>query len=94
MQKHTVYEPIINCKKINTNMGLRIDPLMNEMLDYLVEGRATTGALVDWTGTTRVTVTKRLDKLKAAECIKYAHEPTALWVLVDDPRDGGDNKQH
>jgi len=70
-----------------TRAGLRVDPLMDEILNHLVDGRATTGALVDWTETTRATVTKRLDKLKSADCIEYAHKPTALWVIVDDPRD-------
>jgi len=64
---------------------------MDEMLDRLAEGRATTGALTDWTDSTRATVTKRLDKLKSADCIEYAHEPTALWELVSDPRDTEDS---
>jgi predicted HTH transcriptional regulator len=76
---------------MDTGMGLRVDPLMDEILRYLKKGRATTGALVDWTDSTRATVSKRLDKLMAADCIEYAHEPTALWVLVDDPREDGGN---
>jgi hypothetical protein len=76
-----------------TNMGLRVDSLMDEVLDHLAEGRATTGALTDWTDSTRATVTKRLDKLKSADCIEYAHEPTALWVMVDDPRDTEDSDE-
>lgn len=74
---------------MSTGMALRVDPLMSEILNHLADGRATTGALVDWTDSTRATVTKRLDKLTAADCIEYAHEPTALWVLVDDPREDG-----
>jgi Mn-dependent DtxR family transcriptional regulator len=69
------------------DMTLRVDPLMEEIVELLIdEGNLTTGALVDFTGTTRATVTKRLDKLRAAECIEYVHEPTALHRLVRDPR--------
>ncbi|MFC6734763.1 MarR family transcriptional regulator [Halolamina salina] len=49
-------------------------------------GNLTTGALVDFTGLSRPTVTKRLDRLYAADCVEYLHEPTALWRLVEDPR--------
>jgi DNA-binding MarR family transcriptional regulator len=69
-------------------MALRIDEKMDEVLDVLAEhGYATTGMITDLTGYSRPTVTKRLDKLHAAEKIEYLHEPTALWMLVDDPRD-------
>ncbi len=69
------------------SMVLRIDPTMEEVLTVLAaHGYATTGMLVDETGYSRPTVTKRLDRLAAAECIEYVHEPTALWRLVEDPR--------
>jgi len=76
---------------MDSNMAIRVDPLMEEILTHLTEGRATTGALTDWTDSTRATVTKRLDKLKSADCIEYAHTPTALWVLTADPRDVEDS---
>lgn len=50
-------------------------------------GYATTGMLVDETGYSRPTVSKRLDRLHAAGKIEYIHEPTALWRLVADPRE-------
>jgi len=69
-------------------MALKIDDLMEEILDlFHEEGNLTTGALVNRTGTSRNTVTKRLDKLRAAECITYVDEPTALHKLVEDPRE-------
>jgi len=71
------------------NMALRVDPLMAEIIELFVEeGNLTTGALVDRTGKSRATVTKRLDKLRTADCIEYVHEPTGLHRLTADPRDG------
>lgn len=70
-------------------MAVRLDDKMEEVLTVLAQhGYATTGMLVDATGYSRPTVTKRLDRLEAAECIEYVHEPTALWRLVQDPREG------
>jgi len=43
--------------------------------------------LVDESGYSRPTVSKRLDRLHAAGCIEYVHEPTALWKLVEDLRE-------
>ena len=72
-------------------MALRVDPLMAEIVDHFTdEGNLTTGALVERTGKSRVTVTKRLDKLRAADCIEYVHEPTGLHRLVRDPRNDKD----
>jgi hypothetical protein len=69
-------------------MGLQVDPLMDEIIQYFVdEGNLTTGALVDWTDKSRATVTGRLNQLRAADCIEYVHEPTGLHRLVEDPRE-------
>jgi len=69
-------------------MALQIDDLTEEVLDTLGEhGYATTGMLVDETGMTRPTLSKRLDRLHAAGVIEYLHEPTALWMLIRDPRE-------
>lgn len=69
-------------------MPLRIDENTERVVEELTEnGNLTTGALVDFTGLSRPTVTKRLDRLHAAEYIEYLHEPTALWRLVKDPRE-------
>lgn len=62
---------------------------MADILDvFETHGYATTGYLVGESGYTRPTVSKRLDKLHAAGCIEYVHEPTAFWQLKEDPRDG------
>jgi DNA-binding MarR family transcriptional regulator len=71
-----------------SQMPLKRDDNLDQVLDEFVEkGNLTTGALVDFTDLSRPTVTKRLDRLHAAECIEYLHEPTALWRLVEDPRE-------
>lgn len=76
-------------------MALRIDSMMEDVLDVFVGtgGYATTGYLVDELDSTRPTVTKRLDRLYAADKIEYVHEPTAFWRLIEDPRDGGDSDE-
>ena len=69
-------------------VALRIDSTMEDVLDVFDEHQnVTTGFLVDETESTRPTITKRLDRLHAAGCIEYLHEPTALWELIEDPRD-------
>lgn len=70
-------------------MPVKMDEKMDAVLDAFDEhdGYATTGALVNITGFSRPTVTKRLDRLYAAGCVEYADEPTAFWQLVEDPRD-------
>lgn len=69
-------------------MPVKMDDVMHDVLDAFHEtgGYATTGYLVDAAGSTRPTVSKRLDRLFAAGCIEYVHEPTAFWRLVEDPR--------
>lgn len=79
---------LITIYKIVMKMTLQVDEKMAEMLDVFIEtgGHATTGYLVDEIGVSRPTITKRLDKLKVAECIDYVHKPTAFWRLKNDPR--------
>lgn len=74
--------------RINSSqMPLKIDDNTDRVVEELAEkGNLTTGALVDFTDLSRPTVTKRLDRLHAADYIEYLHEPTALWRLVEDPR--------
>lgn len=60
------------------------------ILDELTKGRATKGALVDWTGYSRNSIYNRLEVLEAGEHIKCVHEGTRLFELTDDPREGGD----
>jgi len=73
-------------------MGLRVDGITRAVLEAFDEtnGYGTTGYLVDRSGKSRPTVTKRLDRLKAADCINYVHEPTALYRLRSDPREDSD----
>ena len=78
---------------MNQKMPVRMDSTMAAVLDVFVttDGYATTGYLVDEVGSTRPTITKRLDRLHAAGHIEYVHEPTAFWRLVSDPRDTDEN---
>jgi len=70
-------------------MALKIDKNTEKVIDEFVEkGNLTTGSLTYFTDLSRPTVTKRLDRLHAADYIEYLHEPTALWRLLEDPRDG------
>lgn len=69
-------------------MPLKIDENTNKVIDEFIDkGNLTTGAIVEFTNLSRPTVTKRLDRLYAASCIEYLHEPTALWRLIEDPRE-------
>lgn len=79
---------------MNRQMALKIDRMMRTVLDVFAntDGYATTGYLVDEADSTRPTVTKRLDRLHAADCIEYVHEPTAFWRLRQDPREDEDSE--
>lgn len=69
-------------------MGLEIDEKTDAVLNAFKRyGTATTGFLVDETGLTRPTLSKRLSLLQAVDAIEYVHEPTAWWKLNEDPRD-------
>lgn len=72
-------------------MGVKIEDKMVDVIEVFLatDNYATTGYLVDETGYSRPTVSKRLDRLHAAECIEYVHPPTAFWRLVEDPRARG-----
>ena len=74
---------------MHQKMPVKMDSTMASVLDVFVEtdGYATTGYLVDEVGSTRPTISKRLDRLHAADHIEYVHEPTAFWRLVGDPRE-------
>lgn len=67
---------------------IKIDDTTDDVLDVFNQyGFATTGMLTDETGHSRPTVTKRLDRLRAAGYVRYIHEPTALMQLVEDPQE-------
>jgi DNA-binding IclR family transcriptional regulator len=57
------------------------------ILELLTKGRATKGYLVDETGYHRNTVGHRLEVLEAAGYINCIHESTALYELIQDPRE-------
>ncbi|TYL37296.1 hypothetical protein CV102_18190 [Natronococcus pandeyae] len=61
-------------------------PADEKILDELQEGRATKGALVDWTGFSRNTIYNRLEVLEAAGHVTCIHDGTRLFELVSDPR--------
>jgi len=62
-------------------------PADREILDELHDGRATKGALVDWTGYSRNTVYNRLNVLEAAGHVEVAHDGTRLFEIASDPRE-------
>ena len=57
------------------------------ILDELRDGRATKGALVEWTGYSRNSIYNRLEVLEAAGHVQCVHEGTRLFEFVSDPRD-------
>lgn len=57
------------------------------ILNELREGRATKGALIEWTGFSRNSIYNRLEVLEAGELIECIHEGTRLFELREDPRD-------
>ena len=74
---------------MSSQMALRIDAKMETVIEAFAEhGDMTTGMLADVTGMTRPTLKSRLDQLRTAGCVEYKHEPTALWTLNSDPREG------
>lgn len=71
-------------------MALNITPATEQILDVLEEGRATPGMIADETGLSRNTVHNQIRALNAGGYIQYAHEPTAVYELVTDPRGNDD----
>ncbi|WP_436344052.1 ArsR family transcriptional regulator [Natronorubrum sp. FCH18a] len=67
-------------------------PADEQILDKLREGRATKGALVDWTDFSRNTIYNRLEVLEAAGHINCVHDGTRLFELVSDPRENNDQE--
>ena len=57
------------------------------ILNELTAGARTKKAIVDQTGLHRNTVGNRLDVLQAGGIINCIHQTTALYELVNDPRD-------
>jgi DNA-binding IclR family transcriptional regulator len=72
----------------NNKMALRIGDKTEMVLDAFQDhDYATTGYLLEETGVTSPTLSRKLGLLHTAGCIEYVHEPTAFWELVEDPRE-------
>jgi DNA-binding IclR family transcriptional regulator len=56
------------------------------VIEELTDGRATPGALADWTGAAVSSVHNALGRLQAAGHVEKVHE-SALYELVDNPYD-------
>ena len=72
-------------------MPIDVTPATEQVLDVLVEGRATPGMIADETGLSRNTVHNQLRSLRAGDYIQYAHKGTAVYELVEDPRESAES---
>lgn len=75
---------------MSQEMTIKVTKSTKRVLDVLQEGRATAGYVADETDLSRQTVHSQLNQLLAAEMVRYVHEPTGLYELVEDPRDESD----
>jgi hypothetical protein len=83
-------------KKITTGMAPHQSGVITEeelseadeaILDELQDGARTKGYLVDVTGYHRNTIRHRLEVLEAGDVIRCIHDSTALYELIEDPRE-------
>ena len=68
-------------------MAVELTDADHAILDHLVEGRCTQGYIADETGLSRQQVYNRLNVLTAAGYVEKIHKSTALYELVNDPRE-------
>ena len=68
------------------DMAVKVTDSTESVLDVLHKGRATPGHIVEETSLSRQTVHSQLNQLLAGEHVRYVHEATGLYELVDDPR--------
>lgn len=68
-------------------MSIDLTDADHAILDHLAEGRCTQGYIVEETGLSRQQVYNRLNVLTAAEYVRRVHKPTALYELIEDPRE-------
>jgi len=73
-------------------MAVKVTKSTKSVLDVLHNGRATPGHIVQETDLSRQTVHSQLNQLLAGEHVRYVHEGTGLYELVDDPRDDVDQE--
>lgn len=80
---------LARCRKSESSMNSTdLTETDKAILNKLHEGRATKGALVEWTGYSRNSIYNRLEVLEAAGYVECVHEGTRLFELVEDPRNG------
>ena len=72
---------------LDNQMAIDVTDATEQVLDVLVDGRATPGMIAEETGLSRNTVHNQLRSLRAGDYIRYAHEGTAVYELVEDPRE-------
>jgi DNA-binding IclR family transcriptional regulator len=68
-------------------MSVSLTNADHAILDLLTEGRCTQGYIVDETGLSRQQVHSRLNVLTAAGYVERVHASTALYELIEDPRE-------
>lgn len=64
-----------------------------EIINELRKGDRTKGYLTDATGRHRNSIGDRIDVLEAGGVIRTVHDATALYTLVDDPREYEDDEE-
>jgi len=74
------------------DMAVKVTDSTESVLDVLHKGRATPGHIVEETSLSRQTVHSQLNQLLAGEHVRYVHEATGLYELVNDPRDDVDQE--
>lgn len=68
------------------DMAVKVTDSTESVLDVLHKGRATPGYIVEETDLSRQTVHSQLNQLLAGGHVRYVHEATGLYELIDDPR--------
>jgi DNA-binding Lrp family transcriptional regulator len=69
------------------NMAVELTEADHAILDCLIKGRCTQGYIVDETNLSRQQIHNRLNVLTAAGYIKRIHDSTALYEIINDPRE-------
>jgi len=76
---------------MSTAMPIDETESMRDMLEWFQNqpcSCATIGYISDETGWSRETIRTNLKQLQGGEYVERRHKPTALYRLVEDPRDG------
>lgn len=78
---------LFRVENASTAMSVKLTDADHAILDMLYDGRCTQGYIVAETGLSRQHVYNRLNVLTAAGYVRRVHDATALYELVEDPRD-------